>query len=320
MKSIFDKIKGKAGLAPLAGHTDSSYRQICKAYGAAFTVSEMVSAPGVFHKKNKTRSLMYFSEAERPYGIQLFGKEPDKLARAVKEAAQLQPDFIDLNCGCPSKKVFKSGSGGALMGKPDLLRWMLTAMRESTDLPLTIKIRSGVDAENINAVEIAKMAEGCGFQGVKVHPRTVKQSFTGLSDWNVIRMVKEAVNIPVIGNGDIHCKKDADEMLNQTGCDAVMIGRAAMGKPWIFSHINGNLDEQSRPDMHELVIKHYKLMVERKGELVGVREMRKHLIWYSKAMPGASEFRQKIVRIDSPAEVIREIDTFFSSQLEPAEV
>ena len=319
MQSIFEIIKGKAGLAPLAGHTDSAFREICKYYGAAFSVSEMVAAAGIFHKKNKSRSLMNFSESERPFGIQLFGKEPDKLARAVEEAAKLQPDFIDFNCGCPAKKVFRSGSGGALMGNPELLKSIMNSMRESTSLPLTIKIRSGIDSENINAVEIAKMAEDCGFQAVTVHPRTVKQGFGGRSDWNVIRMVKEAVTIPVIGNGDIDTKNDADEMLNSTGCDAVMIGRGAMGKPWIFAQINGDLDEDSVPDMRELVIRHYRLMIVKKGEIVGVREMRKHLIWYSKSMPGAAEFRRRIVRLESPEDVISEIENFFSLQVETAE-
>lgn len=259
---------------------------------------------------------MDFTPGERPFGIQLFGKEPDALARAVKEASLLKPDFIDFNCGCPAKKVFNSGSGAALMGNLSLLESILATMRDSTSLPLSIKIRSGINKDNINAVDVARLAEKFGFDAVIVHPRTVSQSFGGHSDWNIIRQVREAVSIPVIGNGDIHTRADMDEMLETTGCDLVMVGRGAMGKPWIFAQLRSEFEEPSMKVLRDTVIKHYKMMLERKGEYVGVREMRKHLVWYSKGLPGASEFRSRVVRIEPPEEVMAQVNGFFDPSRE----
>ena len=296
----------------MAGITDSAFREVCRSFGAAFTMSEMVSAEGLFHKKNKSRSLMTFSPAERPYGIQLFGNEADKLARATEAAAELSPDFIDLNCGCPAKKVLRSGSGAALMGDLGRLESIMKAMRDSVKLPLTVKIRSGLKSSDPSAVEAAQLAEDCGFDAVIVHPRAVSQSFSGKADWNLIGQVKEAITLPVIGNGDIASPEDAERMLKTTGCDIVMVGRAARGQPWIFARINEKADEPTSETRLKTIRKHYRLMIERKGEHVGVREMRKHLIWYSRGLTGAADFRRRVVRLDSSEDALGEIERFFA--------
>jgi tRNA-dihydrouridine synthase B len=302
---------GKAGLAPMAGVTDSAFREICRGFGAGFTMSEMVSAEGMFHRRSKSRDLIVFTPAERPFGIQLFGKDAEKLARATVAVTELNPDFIDLNCGCPARKVVKSGSGGALMNDLPGLELIMKAMRKASNLPLTIKIRSGFNGGAISAVRVGKMAEDCGFNAISIHPRTVVQGFKGKADWSLISEVKKALKIPVIGNGDIKNVKDARLMLKSTGCDLIMIGRAVLGKPWSFAEINGNKESISSEILLETIKKHFCLSVERKGEYVGVREMRKHLIWYSREFADAGEFRRKVVVMEEPAVILDEIERFF---------
>lgn len=313
---FLDIAQSPAGLAPLAGISDSSFREICRSLGAGFTVSEMVSAEGLVRRQKKTLALMRFNSAERPFGIQLFGRNQDILAEAVRiAAAEMAPDFIDLNCGCPARKVVRRGEGCALMNDLPQLEKVCRAMRGAVSIPLTVKFRTGLDSGQPIAVEAAKIAESCGFDAVTVHARSLKQGFTGRADWKHIAAVKEAVKIPVIGNGDIAAPEDAERMFQQTGCDLAMVGRGALGKPWIFAQIAGEIEEVPLSLRLETVKRHYGLTFADKGEYVGVREMRKHLGWYCKGMPGAAEFRRRVMTLEDPGKVMVEIEDFFNGGL-----
>ncbi len=313
---FLDIARGSAGLAPLAGISDSAFRAVCRSWGAGFTVSEMVSAEGLIRRQKKTITLMRFTPEERPYGIQLFGRNPDSLAEAARIAAESQPDFIDLNCGCPARKVVRRGEGGAMTEDLPHLTKVFRAMREAVELPLTVKFRTGLTSEEPVAVETAKAAEDCGFDAVTVHARTLKQGFKGVADWERIAEVKRAVKIPVIGNGDITCADDARRMFEVTGCDLVMVGRGAFGQPWIFRQIAEGFAGISPEARLDTVLRHYRLILADKGEYVGVREMRKHLGWYSKRLPGAADFRRRVMTLESPDAVIAEIEGFFSAAAE----
>ena len=303
----------KAALAPLAGITDSAFRAVCKKCGSVFTVSEMVSADGLIRHGQKTIGLMRFTESERPYGIQLYGDDPEVLGEAVPIAAEMKPDFIDFNSGCPARKVVKRGAGAALTGNLPRLEAILKAMRAGTEIPLTLKIRTGLDRENITVEQSVKIAGDCGFQAVIVHGRTFKQGFKGEADWDHIALAKKVASIPVIGNGDINTREDAARMFEQTGCDAVMIGRGIYGKPWLFAEI-ADPDFTLTPEKKlEIILFHYRAILADKPEIVAVREMRKHLIWYSKGNPGASKFRKEMVYMENPEEVMELSREFFSS-------
>ena len=273
----------------------------------------MVSADGLIRNGKKTIALMRFTEEERPYGIQLYGEDPEVLGGAVPIAAEMKPDFIDFNSGCPARKVVKRGAGGALTGNLPRLEAILKAMRANTDIPLTVKIRTGLDRDKITVDKAVKIAGDCGFQAVTVHGRTLKQVFKGEADWNHIALAKKSSTIPVIGNGDIKSREDAKQMFEQTGCDAVMIGRGTYGKPWLFSEIANPGFKLTLERRLEIILFHYRAILADKPENVAVREMRKHLIWYTRGISGASKFRKQMVFMENPLEVISLTEDFFSA-------
>lgn len=313
---------GKVILAPLAGVSDSVFRRICKRHGADIVVSEMASAEGLVRDSEKTFSYVRFDPEERPLGIQLFGADPAVLAVAASVVQEsVKPDFIDLNFGCPVRKVVRRNGGSALLKDPPLMERIIRAVVKAVHLPVTVKIRTGWRNGEIIAPEIARMAEGCGACAITVHGRTQEQGFSGKADWSVIGQVKEAVKIPVIGNGDVMSGEDAARMIGQTGCDSVMVGRGALGRPWIFQSIkefrNGN-SVMSIPNSLRLQIslEHFRGMLEAYGDRKGLYDMRKHFGWYLRALPGAAEARRRIMTEESPA-IARQILTEFFERAGP---
>ena len=302
-------------LAPLAGYTDSPMRRLARRFGASMVWTEMVSAEGAVRGGEKTVALLGFHSEERPICVQLFGARPEAMARAATLVERLGPDVVDLNVGCPARKVIKGGAGVALMREPALLSDIAEAVVGATSLPVTAKIRSGWNEDSVNAVEIATLLEERGVAAVTVHPRTRAQGFTGTSDWSVIRDVRRAVDIPVIGSGDVSDPADALRMLEETSCDGVMVGRAALGNPWIFRRC-AELASSGRvppppglPERMATAIDHLDLMVESKGERRGVLEMRKHIVAYFRGFPGASHLRSELVRMEGYQNVRERLTT-----------
>ena len=290
------KIKKTAALAPMAGVADYAFRTVAKEFGAAYVVGEMASCKGLVYSDRKTAELLTVTDYERPMAVQLFGCEPEFVAPAIKIAEKYRPDIIDINSGCPVPKVAGNGSGSALMKNPKLFGEMITAAVKATDIPVTVKIRKGWDDNSVNAVEIAKIAEECGASAVAVHGRTKTQMYSGNADWDIIAEVKQAVKIPGIGNGDVDSGEKCAEMYRYTGCDLVMIGRGACGKPWVFREIEQYLNggEISDVTLEERlsVMKHQiELLVENKGEYIGMKEARMQTGWYLKGMPNAAKYR-----------------------------
>ncbi len=294
------EINGKAALAPMAGVTDAAYRQVCMDFGAAYSVTEMISSKAVEYGDRRTGALADVSRDRRPVFLQLFGDSPDTMALAAKKLRELGPDGFDLNMGCPVPKIAGHGSGSALLRDPEKCAAIVAAVKAAVDLPVTVKLRAGWDGDHINAPEVAKLCQQAGADAVCVHARTRDQMYRGQADWTVIRRVKEALSIPVIGNGDVTDAQAACKMLEQTGCDMVMVGRGALGNPWVFRQINLYLTEGCRiippPGIAERIVtirKHMGLLCEYKGEDRGMREARKHVGWYVHGVKGAAEFRRR---------------------------
>lgn len=297
-------LKSHAVLAPMAGVSDRAYRELCVRFGAAYCVSEMVSSKALSFNSKKSEELMEISDLERPCGIQIFGDDPKCMADAAKHALENKPDIIDINMGCPAPKVSSNGSGSALMKNPRLCGEIVKAVTAVTDIPVTVKIRKGWDDDSINAVEVAKICESAGAAAITVHGRTRQQYYKPPVDYDIIRAVRESVSVPVIANGDIDSAERAKEVMDITGCDLVMIGRATLGNPWIFSQINAYLENPNvkihTPDLEErlgVMIEHIGKMVEYKGEHMAMLQARKLVVGYFKGMKGAAALRNEAGKI-----------------------
>lgn len=301
----------------MAGITDFPFRRICKEMGAGLVYSEMLSVEALIRDHKRTKGMLMTDPAERPVVFQIFGGKPASMADAARIVSESPVDFIDINMGCPVPKVLKSGAGSALLRDLPLAREIMFAVVKASAVPVTVKIRLGWDAKSFVAVDLAKAAEDAGIAAVTVHGRTKVQGFSGHADWSMIKAVKDAVGMPVIGNGDIRSAQDVQRMMDQTGCDGVMIGRAVQGNPWIFREARRYLETGILPphpspqERKAVMLRHLKDMVNLIGGNIGVREMRKHLCWYTKGLPGGAEFRERVNRLDGVEDVMREIDTFF---------
>ncbi|WP_418548028.1 tRNA dihydrouridine synthase DusB [Ruminococcus bromii] len=297
-------LKSHAVLAPMAGVSDRAYRELCVRFGAAYCVSEMVSSKALSFNSKKSEELMEISDLERPCGIQIFGDDPKCMADAAKHALENKPDIIDINMGCPAPKISSNGSGSALMKNPRLCGEIVKAVTAVTDIPITVKIRKGWDDDSVNAVEVAKICELAGAAAIAVHGRTRQQYYKPPVDYGIIRAVRESVSVPVIANGDIDSAEKAKEVMDITGCDLVMIGRATLGNPWIFSQINAYLENPNvkihTPGLEErlgVMIEHIGKMVEYKGEHMAMLQARKLVVGYFKGMKGAAALRNEAGKI-----------------------
>ncbi len=307
--------KNNVFLAPMAGITDKAFRTICKKNGAGLVFTEMVSCKGLYHGSKKTEKMLDISEKERPTVVQVFGSDPNIMAFIVEKYLNDNKniDIIDINMGCPAPKVVKNGYGSALLKNPDLVKRIVRALVEKSKKPITVKIRSGWNYDNINAVKIGKIVQNEGARAITIHGRTREQFYSGKADWNIIRELKENVQIPVIGNGDIIEPKDALQMVEQTGCDAVMIARGSRGNPWIFNRTarllkNNKIEpEPSYEDKIKMCIYHLDLLTELKGEKIAVKEMRKHVGWYIKGMKNSSSIRAEINTLDCREEMKKKL-------------
>lgn len=296
-------------LAPMAGVTDLPFRLLCKEQGAGLLCMEMVSAKAIYYNNKNTEALMEIDDRERPVSLQLFGSDADIMSEMAKRIEEKPFAILDINMGCPVPKVAGNGEGSALMKNPALVREIVSKVVKAIEKPVTVKIRKGFDEEHVNAVEIAKIIEDCGAAAVAVHGRTREQYYSGKADWDIIRQVKEAVSIPVIGNGDVTGPESAKKMIEETGVDGIMIGRAARGNPWIFKQIKEYLESGVLPEkpsleeVREMMLRHARMQLECKGEYTGIREMRKHVAWYTAGYPNSARLRAKINEVETYEEL-----------------
>ncbi|MDN5316705.1 MAG: tRNA-dihydrouridine synthase [Thermoanaerobacterium sp.] len=302
------EIKNNVFLAPMAGVTDKPYRRICGEMGCGFTYTEMVSAKGLYYGSENTEFLTDIDDDEN-VALQIFGSDSYIMGEIAKRLNASNAKVIDINMGCPTPKIVKNGDGSALMLKPELAESVIKAVVKNSIKPVTIKIRKGWDDDHINAVEIAKMAENCGVKAVAVHGRTREQFYSGNADWDIIKKVKDNLKIPVIGNGDVFSPEDAKRMIDETGCDAVMVGRGAEGNPWIFKRILHYLNtgeilpEPTVSEKIDMILRHFDMMIEYKGEHIGILEMRKHIAWYLKGIRGSSKIKQMVFTMSNYKEI-----------------
>jgi tRNA-dihydrouridine synthase B len=305
-------IRKTAALAPMASVADRAYRLLCKRYGASLVVGEMASAKGLCYSDRKTAELLEVTAEEYPMAIQLFGSEPEFMSKACKIAARYEPQFIDINMGCPVHKVTATGAGSALLKTPEVACSLVRACVEATDIPVTVKIRTGWDANSVNAVEMAQMLEEAGASAIAVHGRTKQQMYAPSADWSIIAKVKQAVHVPVFGNGDVTTPQEAKAMYEQTGCDLVMIGRGSYGHPWIFEEVEAYLERgellppKPLEERMEIMLEHAALICSLKGERIAMREARKHAAWYLKGVKQAAKFRNDCGQLET-YEDIREL-------------
>lgn len=299
------EINGKAVLAPMAGVADRAFRELCVGYGASYVVSEMISSKGVSMGDRKSKQLSFISDIERPAAVQIFGSNPEIMAESIPMVMESKPEIIDINMGCPAPKIAGNGGGASLMKNPQLAEDIVRGVVKASPVPVTVKIRMGWDFDSINAVEIAKRAENAGAAAITVHGRTKSQMYAPPVNREIIAEVKRAVSIPVIGNGDITDGFSAAKMLEETNCDLVMVGRGALGRPWVFSQINAYLEhgrilpEPPVAERMRVMVNHIKTICEYKGEYVGLREARKHAAWYTKGLHGAAEYRRELGSLSS---------------------
>ena len=304
-------------LAPMAGITDLPFRLICEKYGAGLTCTEMVSSKGIFYNDSKTKLLLNVENEKRPVSAQIFGSDVEAMKYAAKYVSQIV-DIVDINMGCPAPKIVKNGDGSRLLLDLKLVEEIASNVVKASKVPVTVKIRKGWDSNNIVAVEVAKILESVGVSAITIHGRTRAEYYSGKADWDIIRKVKESVNIPVIGNGDITSKEEAKAMFEQTNVDGIMIGRGSIGNPWIFEEIINYLEEKEQREIKneeklETIIEHIELEVKEKGEIVAIKEMRKHLAHYIRNTKDASLVRQKINQIDKKEELIDCLKEYFEN-------
>ena len=314
------ELKNNVILAPMAGVTDLPFRVLCKEQGAGLLCMEMVSAKAIYYGSKNTEELMKISPAEMPVSLQLFGSDADIMADMAKKIEEKPFAVLDINMGCPVPKVVNNGEGSALMKNPKLAEEIITKMVKAVKKPVTVKIRKGFDEAHLNAVEMAKIAEASGAAAVAVHGRTREQYYAGKADWDCIQAVKEAVKIPVIGNGDVTDALSAERLLKETGCDGVMVGRAAQGNPFIFREITEYLETGVIPpkptpaEVRATIERHARMQMEEKGEYTGVREMRKHLSWYTVGYPNSAKYRQMINSMETMEELLHSLDMVFPKE------
>ena len=296
-------------LGPMAGVTDLPFRLLCREQGAGLLCMEMISAKAIYYNNRNTESLLEIHPDEQPVSLQLFGSDPEIMSEMAKRIEERPFAILDVNMGCPVPKVVKNGEGSALMKEPKLVCEIVSALVKAIEKPVTVKIRKGFDDDHVNAVEIAKIIEEAGASAVAVHGRTREQYYSGKADWDIIRQVKEAVSIPVIGNGDVTSPQKAEELVRQTGCDGIMIARGAEGNPWIFSEMISYEETGVVPPLpdkdavREMMLRHARLQLQYKGEYCGIREMRKHVAWYTKGLKGAARLREKVNEVESLEEL-----------------